>query len=96
MKPTKALARDHLLREHFKQEQFAKNVSKSKRRPASAGMTESSRRSRSVNDLRNIDSESVASSRVSSHRRQRIGSAKRPVSAKTRNVDNRPMWEAGW
>ena len=96
IKPTRELARDNLLREHFKQEQFAKNVSRSKRRPASAGTVGHSRKSRSISDLSSVDGESVASSRASFQRMQRTGSAKRPVSGKTKHIDNRPVWDAGW
>lgn len=91
VKPTKGLARDHLLREHFKQEQFAKNVSRSKRRPSSAEITQSSRKSRSISDLRSVDNESIASSVALSQRRQRTGSANRRI------IDNsKPVWDAGW
>jgi len=91
VKPTKGLARDHLLREHFKQEQFAKNVSRSKRRPASAVITQPSRKSRSTSDLRSADNESIASSAASSQRRQGASSTKRYM-----NDRSKPVWEAGW
>lgn len=97
VKPTKGLSRDHLLKEHCRQEQLSTNISRSKRPPSA---TQRSRKSSSLSDLSQIDRESGATSQgpVSSIRRP---VSSRPTSAKIYSkpkqvLDTRPMWEAGW
>eukprot|EP00794_Sanderia_malayensis_P021275 gene21275-23346_t len=95
VKPTKELSRQHLLKEHFKQEQISSNISKGKRPPPGGGLR--SRRSSSLSDISQRDGDSVLSypAFVSSSRNP--GSTGRPISAKTqKHVNTRPVWDAGW
>ena len=60
-----------------------------------------SRKSSSLNDLRNIDNASVASSKLSLPDRHKNGSLKQTTGKKHRTssrhiVDNRPIWDSGW
>ena len=90
MRPTKTLSRDHLLREHITERQYASNTSRSRpssvrhRRAASLSNLNSCASSETSLDMR--DNASIASSRASNFSRR---------SGRSREIP-RPQWEPGF